>query len=233
MRRSKSEALWQRFRGAADKFFDRYKRRDEIELESRQADREALAAELESLLPAEGTETPAAPADLLERVRSRRSRWNQSTPTVRHGADPLSGRFVAAMERLLTTYPEAFRSTELDVEGSRQRMEKLVARVESFVNEKETGTGSSSQDLAARLREALAANTIGGRAGEENKWRGMAEEVRQAQASWARLVPVPGETGRQLSERFHKACNRFFDQYRRRVPQTQDSGRRNRTVSVR
>ena len=53
VRRSKSEALWQRFRAACDLFFDRYKRRDEIELESRQADREALAVELEALLPAE------------------------------------------------------------------------------------------------------------------------------------------------------------------------------------
>jgi len=52
VRRSKSEALWQRFRGACDRFFDRYKRRDEIELESRQADREALAQELEALMPA-------------------------------------------------------------------------------------------------------------------------------------------------------------------------------------
>src|SRR4029079_8955043 len=42
VRRSKSEQLWNRFRAAADTFFDRYKRRDEIELESRQADREAL-----------------------------------------------------------------------------------------------------------------------------------------------------------------------------------------------
>ena len=233
VRRSKSEALWQRFRGAADHFFDRYKRRDEIELEARQADREALAVELESLFPAEGAEAGAAPGGLLERVRSLRTRWNQSTPAVRHGADPLSGRFVAAMERLLTTYPEAFRGTELDVEGSRQRMEKLVLRLEGFVSEKDTSVASSSQDLAARLREALAANTIGGRAGEENKWRTMAEEVRQAQASWARLVPVPGETGRQLSERFHKACNRFFDQYRRRVPQQPDSSRRGRTVSAR
>ncbi|NUR56057.1 MAG: DUF349 domain-containing protein, partial [Acidobacteria bacterium] len=233
VRRSKSEALWQRFRGAADKFFDRYKRRDEIALESHQADREALAVELESLMPAEGAEAAAPAGDLLDRVRSLRSRWNQSTPAVRHGADPLSARFVAAMERLLTTYPDAFRGTELDVEGSRQRMEKLVARVEGFVSEKDAAPASTSQDLAARLREALAANTIGGRAGEETKWRTMAEEVRQAQASWARLVPVPGETGRQLSERFHKACNRFFDQYRRRVPQAQESPRRNRTVSAR
>jgi hypothetical protein len=69
------------------------------------------------------------------------------------------------------------------------------------------------------LREALASNTIGGRASEESKWRAMAEEVRQAQSSWSRLGPVPGDAGRELTERFHRACNRFFDQYRRRVPQ--------------
>ena len=74
-------------------------------------------------------------------------------------------------------------------------MEKLVARVESFVSGTEPKP-DSPQDLAARLREALASNTIGGRAGEESKWRAMAEEVRQAQSSFARLVPVPGEAGR-------------------------------------
>jgi len=218
VRRTKSEALWQRFRTAADTFFDRYKRRDEIETEARQADREALAQELEALLPQEGAEPAAPPSDLLEKVRSLRTRWNQSTSAVRAGADPLSMRFVNAIERLLTTYPEAFRGTELDIEASRQRMEKLVSRVEAFVSDSEVRP-DSTQDLAARLREALASNTIGGRAGEESKWRGMADEVRQAQSSFARLVPVPGEQGRQLADRFHKACNRFFDQYRRKVPQ--------------
>jgi hypothetical protein len=137
---------------------------------------------------------------------------------VRAGADPLSMRFVSAMERLLTTYPDAFKATELDVEASRQRMEKLVARVEGYVSDVDVRP-DSPQDLAARLREALASNTIGGRGGEESKWRTMADEVRQAQSSFARLVPVPGESGRQLAERFHKACNRFFDQYRKKVPQ--------------
>jgi hypothetical protein len=225
VRRSKSEALWQRFRAACDRFFDRYKRRDEIELEARQADREALAVELESLLPSEDAAGAQPPADLLERVRSLRTRWNQSTPAVRQGADPLSARFVAAMERLLTAYPDAFKSTELDVDASRQRMEKLCARVEGFVSEKEATPAGSSQALADMLREALAANTIGGRAGEESKWRTMADEVRQAQASWTRLVPVPGEGGRQLTERFHRACNRFFEQYRRRVPPQQHQPR--------
>jgi hypothetical protein len=49
VRRSKSEAIWQRFRAGCDTFFERYKRRDEIELEAKQADREALVTEMESL----------------------------------------------------------------------------------------------------------------------------------------------------------------------------------------
>src|SRR5262245_32410127 len=232
VRRSKSEALWQRFRAAADTFFDRYKRRDEIELESRQADREALITELEGLFPAEGSEPPA---DMLEKVRSLRPRWNQSTTAVRSGSDPLSGRFVSAIERLLSSFPEPFKGTELDIEASRQRMEKLVTKVEALVAGAEPKQ-DSPQDLAARLREALASNTIGGRAGEESKWRGMAEDVRQAQASFARLVPVPGDTGKQLADRFHKACNRFFDQYRRKVPQSSGpshSPQRGRPVGAR
>jgi hypothetical protein len=216
VRRSKSEAIWQRFRTACDTFFDRYKRRDELEIEAKQADREALVTELESLAPV-GDEAPVETvADLLERVRSLRNRWNKTTPVVRTGADPLSARFVDALERLLARHPEAFKSTELDVEASRQKMEKLCARVEGFLTESPAPSGS--QALADMLREALAANTIGGRAGEETKWRSMAEEVRQAQSAFSRLGPVPGDAGRQLNERFHRACNRFFEQFRRRVP---------------
>jgi hypothetical protein len=214
VRRNKSEAVWQRFRAACDTFFDRYKRRDQIELEAKQADREALVNEIEGLANEPGTDT----GPLLEQVRSLRTRWNQSTPVVRHGADPLSARFVAALERLTTGSPDAFKGTELDVESNRERMERLIAKVEGLVSEAAPPT-SGSEALASMLREALASNTIGGRAGEESKWRAMAEDVRQAQASWNRLGPVPGEAGRELSDRFHKACNRFFEQYRRKVPQ--------------
>jgi Domain of Unknown Function (DUF349) len=231
VRRNKSEAIWQRFRTACDTFFDRYKRRDEIEIQAKQADREGLVSELEALVPqradGEAAAATSAPEGLLDRVRSLRSRWNQTTPVVRQGADPLSGRFVGALEQLLIAYPDAFRGSELDVEANRQKMEKLAARVEGYVSEAGAATpAAGSQALAAMLREALAANTIGGRAGEESKWRALGEEVRQAQNAWARLGPVPGEAGRALGDRFHRACNRFFDLYRRKVPaQPQRGGR--------
>lgn len=229
VRRNKSEAVWQRFRAACDTFFDRYKRRDQIELEARQADREGLVTEMEVLANDPGAEG----ASILERVRSLRTRWNQSAPVVRHGADPLSARFVEALEKLMTSAPEAFKGTELDVDANRERMQKLIARIEGLVTEAAPPT-AGSQALANMLREALASNTIGGRAGEESKWRAMAEDVRQAQSAWSRLGPVPGDLGRELSDRFHKACNRFFDQYRRKVPQGTGGGeRRGRPVGVR
>ena len=52
VKKSHSEALWQRFRAACDQFFERYKRRDQIALEKSQAEREALLASLEALSPA-------------------------------------------------------------------------------------------------------------------------------------------------------------------------------------
>jgi hypothetical protein len=225
VRRNKSEAIWQRFRAASDLFFERFKHRDEIDLQSKQAHREELLAELEGLA-ASATDESGAPAGvhggaegLLERVRSLRSRWNLTTAVVRHGADPLSARFVTALENVMAAHPAAFTGTELDAEANRQKMERLCARVESLgIENAAPQPPNSSQALAAMLREALASNTIGGRASEESKWRQMAEEVRQAQASWSRLGPVPGEAGRALTERFHRACNRFQDQYRRRFP---------------
>ena len=132
VRRNKSEAIWQRFRTAADAFFDRYKRRDQIELEVKQADREALVTEVETLADTAPTAEPAA---VLEQVRSLRTRWNQSTPVVRQGADPLSARFMTAIERLITGTPDAFRGTELDAEANRQRMEKLIAKIEGLLTE--------------------------------------------------------------------------------------------------
>ena len=213
VRRNKSEVVWQRFRAACDTFFERYKRRDQIELEGKQADREAIVAEVEAL----ASEPPADAAAILERVRALRTKWNQSTPMVRQGADPLSARLNDAVARLTAAVPDAFKGTELDVDTNRERMEKLIAKVEGLLTEA-APPAAGSQALASMLREALASNTIGGRAGEESKWKAMAEDVRQAQQSWSRLGPVPGDQGRELADRFHKACNRFFEVYRRKVP---------------
>jgi len=68
----------------------------------------------------------------------------------------------------------------------------------------------SGQDLARRLKEALATNTMGGRGEAEAKRRAEVDEVKAAQAAWRRLPPLPGDAGAALEHRFRAACDRFF-----------------------
>ena len=68
VKKSRSEAIWQRFRGACDKFFTRYAQRHDTARAERIAAREAICAELEALTAApEGSEPPA---DLLATARA-------------------------------------------------------------------------------------------------------------------------------------------------------------------
>jgi hypothetical protein len=96
-------------------------------------------------------------------------------------------------------------------------MEALVKKVEDLVVSLNGPAASPDADaspasrLAAMLKEALAANTIGGRAGDDSRWRAAAEEVRQAQAAWSRIGPVPDAVRRQLLDRFQRASRRISE----------------------
>jgi hypothetical protein len=127
----------------------------------------------------------------------------------------LDERFAAARDRLVEVLPRAFEGTDLDPEASRRKAEKLLARVSSLLEEASPAGGAAqaqtAEELAARLRDALASNTIGGRAAVEAKWHSAAVEVESAQAAWKRLGPVPGEEGRRLAARFEQTVRRFFE----------------------
>jgi hypothetical protein len=221
VRKSKSETVWQRFRAACDRFFDRYKHRDQVELAAKAAPRDTVVRELEALVP----DAPAAepPDRLYDVIRAAREKWQQAPELPRHLQMDLAARYQQALGRLVTAWPAAFGGTDLDPEATRKRMEKLVAKVEACVN----GPGakataeremSPTERLAQQLRERLATNTItGGRSAEneEARWRAAEQEVRSAQAQWMRLGPVPPDVAGPLNERFQRACRRFYDQRKR------------------
>lgn len=220
VRRSKSEAIWQRFRTACDRFFDRYKHRDQVELAAKAAPRESIVRELEQLLPAAGTEAGPAPDGLHTVVQQARQRWQQAPELPRHLQQDLAARYHQALGRLVATWPAAFSGTDLDPEATRKRMEKLVAKVEEALAapSRPPGALSPAELLARQWRERLAANTIGGgRTGEtdESRWRAAEQAVREAQAQWMRLGPVPPAIAAPLHERFQRACRRFYDQRKR------------------
>ena len=99
-------------------------------------------------------------------------------------------------------------------------MEKLIARVETFLADVKEPSVSQSQTelLAARLRSALASNAMGGRVNEESKWRSAADAVKEAQSAWQRLGPLSTPEARALDARFRDVCRRVMDQARRHTP---------------
>jgi hypothetical protein len=229
VKKSRSEAIWQRFRSACDRFFTRYATRHDTARTERIAAREAICAEVEGLLSGEaGTEPPA---DLQASLRSLRQRYAQEVAS--RGVDPerarqIDERFDGAVAAIVARWPAAFAGSEFDPEANRTRMEALVQKVEDLVKSVTRPAAAVQGDsmmsptvrLAAMLKEALAANTIGGKADDESRWRTAAEEVRQAKAAWARLGFVPDEARRALSQRFNQACSRILAG--REAPDTRD-----------
>jgi Domain of Unknown Function (DUF349) len=223
VRKSRSEAVWQRFRTACDRFFERYKHRDQVELQEKAAVRDGVIRDLEALLPAEGSEAGTAPDNLYATVQQARTKWQQAPELPRVVQQDLAARYFQAIGRLVATWPGAFAGTDLDPETTRKRMEKLLAKVEELVSSqpaKPAAPLSPAEMLAQQWRERLAANTISGGAArnaenEGARWRALEQEVRNAQAQWMRLGPVPPEIAGPLNERFQRACRKFFDQRKR------------------
>src|SRR5262249_45301765 len=183
--------------------------------------REAVCAELEALVPlasdvATDSEAPEPPPDLAAIVRTLRNRWQQELAARgvdRDTAILLDRRYAEACRHVIARWPAAFRGTDLDPEANRRRMETLVKRVEEIAASlgapSEPGAEMSPQRLASMLKEALAANTIGGKVDLESRRRAAQEEARQAQASWSRIGHVPDDDRRVLGDRFQRALKQI------------------------
>jgi len=216
VRRKQSDAVWTRFRAAADAFFERYHHRHEIALAGKLAEREAMVVEIEGLA---GAENGHVPADVVAQVQNLRTTWNRAVPIPVAEMKTLTSRWQTALAHLVEKRPEAFAGTDLDPRAVVRKMEKLVSRVESLLDGQDVapanGGLSSAELLAARLRSALASNAMGGRAHEGVKWRQAFDTVRDAQDAWRRLAPVVDDDARALEAKFTAACRRVADEARR------------------
>jgi hypothetical protein len=208
--RKKSDEVWMRFRAACDRFFDRYKRRDQVENEDRLRKREELVAELSSLgAQSEGSREPRA-----ARVQEIWAEWKKlGAPT--DESQKLRESFETEVGALVLKAPESFAGSELDPAASAKRREKFCARLEAIVQELGAGKPEppALENLAQRLKDALASNTIAGVRRHDTRldWRAASEEVARLRSSWIRSAPVAGEKGKILAERFERAVRSFSE----------------------
>jgi hypothetical protein len=212
--RAESEALWNRFRKGCDHFFDRRKRRGELEIAEKLARAESVCSELESLFSAGENADAPRPDAVRQKVTESWAEWSRIGSVPQEQAETVKERFRKVCERIVSAYPESLRGTELDPQRSLKKREKLCTRLEELVGAyAEPATEASLEDLARKLKQALAANTIGGSAnpGKKKDWRAAMQEVERLKANWERLGPVIGEVGHALAERFQTAYARFVE----------------------
>ena len=203
----KSEALWNRFHHACDHFFDRRKRRGEIELDGKLQQKEAVCVELESLVASlKDTDPPTAEA-VSQKIQEAWSQWSGVGPVPTDKEVPLRNRLQEACAEIVSLFPESLTGTPLDPRGNHKRREKICTRLEELANFfAEDHRAEAVEDFAEKLKQALAANTIGGSAAPKKKsWRAALQEADRLKASWDRLGPIIDPRDRDLSGRFQDA----------------------------
>jgi hypothetical protein len=208
--RAQADALWQRFRMACDRFFDRRSRRAEVAREQVVQSAHAICDSLEALARSLSGEDGPAADRIGESIDQAWGEWVRLDLVTLDDRRELSDRLHRACEQIASARPEGFRGTRLDPDVTRKRREKLCARLEALVGPgDEPRRAMSPQEMALALRERLAANTIGGGAGPDAQRQDVAREVERLDASWAHLGPALDETARALADRFERARARL------------------------
>ena len=210
----KSEALWNRFRKACDHFFDRRKRRGELAVEEKLKKKSAVCERLEALAASLETDDKPTAEAAAQQIQEAWAEWTEVGTVPFEQAEPLDARLRKSCEQIVSVFPESLQGTPLDPKANRKRREKLCSRLEELVDRHaDTAVDPPAEDLAQKLKQALAANTIGGPAPGESKknWRTATQEVERLKTNWERLGPIIGDADRTLSDRFRKAYTHFFE----------------------
>jgi hypothetical protein len=209
--RAQAEQLWQRFRAACDRFFDRHRRRGELARDAEVEKAETIVNGLEAVVAALGGEDVPADEEVGRQLDAAWADWLRLDRTLLGETRALDDRLCAACERLAAARPESLRGTRLDPATTRERREKLVSRLEALAPRPTSEERTQSlQEMALALRERLAANTMaGGKGTQPARRQDTAAEVERIVAGWARLGPVLGDDARALAERFEQARARL------------------------
>ena len=213
VRRTRSDAVWRRFRAACDAVYEQTQVAEQQAAADRAAEREALCVELEALWPEDGS-ADEPPDGLADTVSDLQQRWRQAVELPQPLRRRFAARFEQAIARIVEAYPDAFRGTDLDPARQLRRLEEICERVEAIVDGAigDDSNASPAEILATKWRDALANNLMGARVDEMTKRRAALDQVKRLQIERRRLGRVPGKAEQRLAARFQRACDRLVGQ---------------------
>ena len=204
VRRSKSEALWQRFRDACEAVVDRSREGERAAAGARIAEREALCAELEALLPPPPvTDAPEPPAEAGADAPDAGGKAASAKPGPE--AEPADEAPGASPPATGEETASAAPGTEAEPAG--EAPEAPPADATAAASGKpaaEAATGPPTEDPAPAAPPPPAA-------APPPEPAALLEAVRGIQARWRQAPEVPPDDRRRLSARFGRAVARLVE----------------------
>lgn len=208
--REQADALWERFRSACDRFFDRRGRREELELEDALGKAGAIAAQLATLARSLDDEDAPASEQVKEQLDDGWGTWLRLDLATVDAAAEVQTEIHAACLAIAANRPDGVRGSRLDPQVTKPRRAKLCERLEKLADAPSgPPVERSLQEQALALRERLAANTIAGSDAKDAGDQERARERERIAAAWALLGPPLDEEARALEERFERARSRL------------------------
>ncbi|MDB5104967.1 MAG: hypothetical protein JWP91_2656 [Fibrobacteres bacterium] len=208
--RDVDDALWERFRKPIDLYFEGRKSRMGEERQVREENakvKEEICAEAETLIGS--TEWKAT----IEKIKVLQERWKAAGPAPRESDRELWKRFRAACDAFFDRLKENSAKRDSERGGNLKRKTDLCFLVECMLSRPLT-----EEETKARReweREGLPADLARFKVPDgPMDWNETTEKVKAIQREWKNIGPVPREVSDSLWERFHAACDGFFEERR-------------------
>ena len=205
-----AEDLWARFRGPCDAFFARrnefFKRRKAEQAEN-QSRKEALVSQAEAL--ADST----AWRETGETLKALQQTWKSIGPAPRKQEQVLWERFRGACDTFFTRRNDHFGRLDRTRAENLEKKEQLCISLEALARllmpeaALSGGAAAPAEQLSMALDYKEEILVPGNR---KETWERAIRKVRDLQAEWKTIGPVPADKDRDLWARFRQAADLFF-----------------------
>jgi hypothetical protein len=208
--REVEDALWERFRKPIDAYFEGRKGRMDEERKTRDQNAQAkedICIEAESLK--DSTEWKAT----IEKIKALQERWKATGPAPREMDQALWRRFRAACDAFFDRLKENASKRDSERIGNLRKKTDLC-----FLAEMLSTRELSPEEDAARKHwqsDKHPQEFVRFLADEGPvDYKERTEKIKALQREWKAIGPVPREESDSIWERFHAACDAFFEERR-------------------
>lgn len=206
--REVEDVLWERFRKPIDAYFEARKARFGEEQAVREENakiKEDICVEAESICGSSEWKST------IDKIKSLQERWKATGPAPRESDRDLWKRFRTACDSFFDRLKENSAQRDSERGGNLQRKTDLC-----FIAEMMSSQTPSEAEAAARAawsEKKLPVDIERFRlAGID--WNDNTEKIKALQREWKKIGPVPREVSDSIWERFHTACDAFFEERR-------------------